>query len=135
MEKKTLFYNYLDEQKNMTQAEIDTAIREGRMDEAGFLKAKWNMYDIFKVYFDLSEKSETDPSKKSELFLAKTSDLTANWRKSLESAQKHNDSAKIVVEEQKLSAADAIIDTYKKIMGVNPLLAECSHFALQNKED
>ena len=117
MDKKTLFYNYLDEQKNITQNEIDTAIREDRKDEAGFLKAKWNMYDIFKVYFDLSEKNETDPAKKAELFLSKTSDLTANWKRSLENAQKHNDSAKVVIEEQKLSAADAIIAAYKEILG------------------
>lgn len=52
MDKKTLFYNYLDEQKNMTQNEIDTAIREAQKDEAGFLKAKWNsLYDIHPRYY------------------------------------------------------------------------------------
>ena len=73
---------------------------------------------------------------RAELFLSKTSDLTANWKRSLENAQKHNDSAKVVIEEQKLSAADAIIAAYKEInKEENPLLAKNSHFAPQNKEE
>ena len=54
----------------------------------------------------------------------------------LKNAQKHNDSAKVVIEEQKLSAADAIIAAYKEInKEENPLLAKSSHFAPQNKEE
>lgn len=116
MDKKKQFYDYLEEQKADTQKEIETAMQENRKDEAGFLKAKGNMYDIFKAYFDVAEKAETETAKKIAFFQSKTQSLTGAWKMSLEKAKEHNDTAKIVVEEQKLAAAEEIMAAYKKIM-------------------
>lgn len=111
---KNDFFAFLDERKNATMEEVQSLAKDNRKDESNTLKAKANIYDIFKAIWGASERMAGDDFKTD--FLVRVDNICGPWEKSLEVAREHNDTAKIVIEEAKLAAVKEIknkIDLYK----------------------
>lgn len=106
------FFDFLDERKADTLQEVEKLIKEDRKDESNTLKAKANIYDIFKALWDAAEKASNDKESFKENFLKKAATIPAAWEKSLEIAKQHNDVKKIVIEEAKLSAVKEIKEKF-----------------------
>lgn len=85
---------------------------DDRKDESNLLKAKANIYDIFKAIWIAAEKTTSDKKTFKEEFLKKATQIPSAWQKSLEAAKQHNDTGKIVVEEIKLSAVCEIKEKF-----------------------
>ncbi len=118
-QKSEQFLTYLKEQQEQTNVQALALIQEERSDEASFLKAKANIYDIFATLFSVSEKqSAGDEEMLKEEFLKKAENVPQNWMKSLKLAKAHNDAAKIVMEETKLEAAEDIMKKYRELWEV-----------------
>ena len=105
---KCEFFAFLDERKNKTMSEAAALAKDDRKDESNVLKAKANIYDIFKAIWGAAEKLSKDQDSFKTAFLGKSSDIPAAWEKSLEVAKQHNDTFKIVIEEAKLAAVEEI---------------------------
>lgn len=115
-EKREVFLSYLSEQKAECLEQAAILMQDDRSDEAVFFKAKGNIYDVFITLFTVSEKmAGGDAEKRSEVFLKKADEVPASWRKSLALAREHDDVAKALMEETKLSAADDIVAKYGEL--------------------
>lgn len=106
------YIDFLDKRKADTLQDAETLLKEERKDESNILKAKANIYDIFKAIWDAAEKASTDAESFQAAFLQKAESIPAAWEKSLEIAKQHNDVAKIMIEEAKLSAVKEIKDEF-----------------------
>lgn len=113
--KEAEFIHYLDEKKQETLDESNRLAKEDRKDESNTLKAKSNIYEIFKVVWIATKKSIHEGEDLREQFLLKIENITAPWQKSLEIAKQHDDVAKIVIEEAKLSAVTEIKEQLHRI--------------------
>ena len=98
----------MDERKRMVLSEAADLAGDDRKDESNVLKAKANIYDIFKAIWGAAEKLSKDRDSFKTAFLGKASDIPAVWEKSLEAARLHNDTSKIMIEEAKLAAVEEI---------------------------
>lgn len=108
---KEEFFAFLEKRKNSTMKEALNLVKEERKDDSNTLKAKANIYDIIKAFWNAEEKKTEDKKVFLENLLEKIAMLQATWTTSLELAKQHNDVAKIVIEEAKLSAVDEIVNT------------------------
>ena len=111
MMNKEEFFAFLEERKNSTMKEALNLVKEERKDDSNTLKAKANIYDIIKAFWNAEEKKTQDKRVFLDNLLEKIAMLQATWTTSLELAKQHNDVAKIVIEEAKLSAVDEIVNT------------------------
>lgn len=111
-ELKNTFFAFLDKRKEEITKESELLAKDYRKDESNLLKAKANIYDIFKAIWDAAEKTTADKEAFKEEFLKKAALIPSAWEKSLELAKQHNDTAKIVMEETKLSAVSEIKESF-----------------------
>lgn len=94
----------LDCQKRKSLLEADE-----RNDEADFEKIRENIYQIFKTIFSVSlQAGGSDSNAVRKQFLEKLDQIPESWRESLRKAQEHGDTAKIVIEQLKLTTAEEI---------------------------
>lgn len=106
--KKEEFFTFLDKKKEETMEESRRLEKEERKDESNTLKAKANIYDIFKTVWNAVEGMTQSEEELERLFVTKIQAISTPWEKSLEAAKKHDDVEKIVIEEAKLSAVREI---------------------------
>lgn len=111
-ELKNTFFAFLDTRKEETTKESELLAKDDRKDESNLLKAKANIYDIFKSIWNAAEKTTTDQETFKGEFLKKATQIPSAWEKSLELAKQHNDIGKIVMEETKLSAVYEIKERF-----------------------
>lgn len=120
MKIKESFLDYLKKEKEDCLAREQQLIQDERKDEANICKVEYNIYDIFSTLFQSAiretEKQNGTEDMANERFLASANRIPANWKKSLEAAKEHNDTAKILVEETKMHAVDKIMKEYHKQM-------------------
>lgn len=102
------FFVFLDERKVQTLSESSELANDGRKDESNVLKAKANIYDIFRAIWSASKNTTSDKDEFKKVFEVKTDTITAPWKMSLDKAKEHNDSFKVMIEEAKLSAVSEI---------------------------
>lgn len=108
--------SFLEESKKETRQQIEELVQDGREDEARFLRASFNIYDVFGALFEASVKKangDTAVLRKEFLRLAET--VPSNWKKSLEVAKQHDDTPKILMEEAKLSTAAKIVTKFEEL--------------------
>ena len=126
METEKIFIDYLDEKVNACMEEEKRLILEDRKDEANLCKVKGNIYGIFKTLYLTSEKQARKEDKEGEelknkiysIFLAKAERIPMNWKDSYEKAKEHQDVAKILIEETKLTVVEEIKTMFYKIREV-----------------
>lgn len=111
------FHSFIALKKEETQKMVEALVADDRADEAKFLKAKANIYDVFGTLFDVSVKqAKDDVVECRELFLKKAEMVPQNWKKSLEAAKAHDDVEKIMMEETKLSTAEEIVEKFEELV-------------------
>lgn len=106
MDKKA-FFDFLDTRKTAVMAEAKALADDDRKDESNILKAKANIYDIFKAMYGACER---DGAVTKDSLCAVAERIYSPWEKSLAAAQEHGDTAKVLIEEAKLSAVKEVID-------------------------
>ncbi len=114
------YFEFLDTRKQQTMSEVLDLIKDDRKDESNVLKAKANIYDIFKALWNAAKNTSTDMESFKEVFLNKASAIPSAWeaslqKASLQKAREHNDTFKILIEEAKLAAAS---EAKEKFMGM-----------------
>lgn len=112
---RKIFFEFLDERKTAVLKESEDLKLEERKDESNTLKAKANIYDIFKALWDASTKGVSDMQEFQTEFMKKATQIPATWEKSLEVAKAHDDAGKIMIEEAKLAAVAEIKEKFKSI--------------------
>lgn len=113
---KNEFFAFLDERRNQTMSEAADLAGDDRKDESNVLKAKANIYDIFKAIWEAAEKLAENQDSFKTAFLEKASIIPAAWEKSLEVAKQHNDTSKIMIEEAKLAAVEEIKGKFEQLL-------------------
>lgn len=117
---KTVIENmnkFLEQRKAEVLEEAARLIADERKDESNFLKAKANIYDVFKALLGASYKAAcNDKNAFYADFKKRAETVPAVWRKSLEEASRHGDTKKVLTEEAKLSAADEIIAKFDELI-------------------
>ncbi|CRZ33972.1 hypothetical protein DFR55_10863 [Herbinix hemicellulosilytica] len=116
---KTVIENmnkFLEQRKAEVLEEAARLIADERKDESNFLKAKANIYDVFKALLGASSKACNDKNAFYADFKKRAETVPAVWRKSLEEASRHGDTKKVLTEEAKLSAADEIIAKFDELI-------------------
>lgn len=115
-QKKEQFLTYLKQQNEECNIKARVLIEEERSDEAAFLKAKANIYDVFATLFTVSDKQAAgDEQKLKEEFIKKATNVPQSWKKSYELAKEHDDAEKILMEETKLAAVEDIMAKYREV--------------------
>ena len=107
------YFEFLDTRKQQTMTEVLDLIKDDRKDESNVLKAKANIYDIFKALWNAAKNTSTDMESFKEAFLNKASAIPSAQETSLQKAREHNDTFKILIEEAKLEATS---DAKEKFM-------------------
>jgi len=108
---------YLEQRKAEVLEESLKLAADGRVDESNFLKARANIYDVFKALLGASFKiAGNDRDAFIADFKKRTETVPAAWKKSLEAALKYGDDKKILIEKAKLSAADEIAAKFEELM-------------------
>ena len=115
MEKIEAFTEFLKDRKTEVLAEVSALAAENKKDESNVLKAKANIYDISKAFFDVAVKNADEASLKDE-FLNRFSAVTRQWEASLEQAKAHEDAYKILIEEAKFEAVDEIKEKAEELL-------------------
>lgn len=67
------YFEFLDTRKQQTMTEVLDLIKDDRKDESNVLKAKANIYDIFKDLWNAAKNTSTDMESFKEAFLNKAS--------------------------------------------------------------
>lgn len=109
------FNEYLDQRREAVLQEAVALKNEDRVDESNILKAKSNMYDIFKSLCKVSVQSSADKEQLKKEFMKKATIIPAAWEKALETAKAHEDVEKIMIEEAKLSAVAEIKEKFEEL--------------------
>ncbi|HHY65223.1 MAG TPA: hypothetical protein GX501_09270 [Clostridiaceae bacterium] len=110
-------YKFLERRKAEVLEEASKLAADRRNDESNFLKAKANIYDVFKALLNVSCKAAgNDRDTFYADFKKRAETVPEAWRKSLEAAARYGDDARILTEKAKLSAVDEIIDKFNKLM-------------------
>lgn len=116
MEKYEQWAQFIDDGKLKHKSEIEVLEKDERSDEAKFLKAGLNIYDVFNSLFETSRKqSKENEALMISMFENLSKKVPENWVKSLELAKAHDDTEKILIEEAKLNVAKACIDKFREI--------------------
>ena len=89
------YFEFLDTRKQQTMTEVLDLIKDDRKDESNVLKAKANIYDIFKALWNA---------------------IPSAWETSLQKAREHNDTFKILIEEAKLEAASDVKEKFMEMV-------------------
>ena len=114
-EQEKSFFEFLDMRKTQTLSEALVLEKDDRKDEGNILKAKANIYDIFRAIWGAAKNSTQDIDSFQECFVKKAQDIPAAWEDSLKKARENNDSHKILIEEAKLSAVAEIREKYASL--------------------
>lgn len=102
------FFEFLDTRKQEVLSEAAALVKDDRKDESNILKAKANIYDIFKALWTASKNTTSDMDGFKAAFLNKAAAIPSAWEVSLAKAKEHNDTFKVLIEEAKLSAVAEI---------------------------
>ncbi|WP_026651566.1 hypothetical protein [Butyrivibrio proteoclasticus] len=107
---------YMEGAQAETKAKIDALVADDRADEARAYRAALNIYDVFTALILASAKEANgDEAIMVEKFKKLSTNIPAQWRASLAKAKEHDDAEKIMIEEAKLSVADAIIAKFNEL--------------------
>lgn len=108
------FMEFINQKVTACQHQEQSLIAENRKDEANLYRVKCNIYDIFRTLLQVSATQEQQSIESLYASFEKKAEMVpANWRISYEKAKEHNDVAKILIEEAKLSAANEVMAYYK----------------------
>lgn len=125
---ETNYLNYIDENLEKIQKNINNLASENRNDEANLEKAKVNICNIFKTLFNVDKnqvKTQKNLNEKETLnlfctsFLKRFDTIPNNWRSSLENAKNNGDTLNQVIEETKLAVADKLKDKFIEISKIS----------------
>lgn len=125
---ETNYLNYIDENLEKIQKNINNLASENRNDEANLEKVKANIYNIFKTLFNVDKnqvKTQKNLNEKETLnlfctsFLKRFDTIPNNWRSSLENAKNNGDTLNQVIEETKLAVADKLKDKFIEISKIS----------------
>lgn len=108
-EKRKEFLDFLNDRKVAVLAEVKALAEEGRTDDSNILKAKANIYDIAKAFFETVTKAASEGAEK-EAFLKAFGRVTGQWEATYEQAKAHDDSRQVLIEEAKFQAVAEIKD-------------------------
>lgn len=114
-ELKNEFFAFLENARQNALEEAETLTKDDRKDEGNILKAKANIYDIFKAIWNAADGMADDKESFCEAFRKKAEMIPSAWVTSLEKAKEHNDTHKILIEEAKLSAVSEIKDKFNSL--------------------
>ena len=114
-ELKNEFFAFLDNARQNALEEAETLTKDDRKDEGNILKAKANIYDIFKAIWNAADGMADDKESFREAFRKKAEMIPSAWVTSLEKAKEHNDTHKILIEEAKLSAVSEIKEKFNSL--------------------
>ncbi len=96
-------------------------IADERKDEAVFEKIRANVYNIFRTILRVAvETCGEDTGKVHDFFLVRIDQIPASWSAACKTAKKHDDAAKVQVEEIKLAVVQEIRAEFTKIWEENP---------------
>lgn len=115
MDKEKLFFDFLDTRKSEVLEEAKALMQDDRRDESNVLKAKANIYDIFRALWSASKKMAADEDSFRAAFEQKIVLIPAPWEASLEKAKENNDVTKVMIEEAKLSAVAEVREKVKDL--------------------
>ena len=113
-EKRNEFLTYLNDRKMQVNAEVKALAEDGRTDDSNILKAKANIYDIAKAFFDNVTKGASEGSEK-EAFLKAFGRVTGQWEATYEKAKAFGDDRQVLVEEAKFSAVTEIKEKLEEL--------------------
>ena len=95
---------YLQENASQSRAEAARLDQDNRQDEAKLAKIRANVYDIFASVLQVAARQE-DPE---GFFRDRLQSIPANWAKTLEKAQAHDEIDAIWIEQTKLDTVSKI---------------------------
>lgn len=113
MEKE--FFEFLDMKRQETLSESMKLEKDDRKDESNILKAKANIYEIYKSLWNAAKNISAEQEGFVEAYHHKTATIPAVWKASLEKAKDNNDTYKILIEEAKLSAVAEINEKFARM--------------------
>jgi len=107
---------FMANEKQKTQLQIDNLIADDREDEAKAYRAALNIYDVFTSLIDVPFKQAAgDERAFIDGFKKLSVNVSMQWRNSLSKAKEHDDAEKIMIEEAKLKVADSIIEKFDEL--------------------
>lgn len=115
MNKEKEFFDFLDNRKQEVLNEAQALKLDDRKDESNVLKAKANIYDIFRAIWTASKAMAKDDNSFKEIFDNKVSLIPAQWEASLVKAKENGDVTKVMIEEAKLSAVAEVREKIKEL--------------------
>lgn len=113
---KKEFFCFLDARRDAVLKDASLFALNNRKDESNVLKARSNIYDIFKALWNASEKEAKDIDSFKAALNTKVINIPAQWEKSLEEARKYDDTRLIMVEEAKLEAVKEIREKINELL-------------------
>ena len=106
------FIAYLDRKIEEGRAETAGLQAEGRRDDAGFMKAHTNIYEVCRTFtLALADR----PGAGIGALKAQTERFRTEWSAALERAKEHGDARGTAVEEAKLSALEDVIAHLREV--------------------
>ena len=112
---------YLDAAITRCAEQEKALIADERKDEAIFEKIRANVYNIYRTILGVAiQNCGGDTDKIREFFMKQINHIPASWNASYEIAKKHNDAAKVQIEEIKLAVVEEIKTEFTKIWEGNP---------------
>lgn len=117
MEKRIEEYKeFLAKREEETKQEVARLVSDDRGDDARFLRAKANIYDIFKSLCDASFKQAAGNEKDFiTMFHQKATAIPARWEEALKKAEANEDAEKVAMEESKISAAKECAGKFEEL--------------------
>ena len=105
------FIGYLTGRIEAGRKEIAALEREGRKDDADFVKVRVNIYDICKT---VTNALISRPGAGEEAVKAQFARFRTEWGAALEKAKEHDDARNIVIGETKLEALEDVTTHFPK---------------------
>lgn len=123
---KKEYLEFSAEEADKCKKQIQLLEQEDKKDEANLEKAKLNIYGVFETLIKTSENKALNQKQMEEQdkvasfcedFLAFFEKIPANWRINYEKAKEHNNVIEYVIEENKLSVSEQLINQFNRIIG------------------
>ena len=108
------FITYLSKSAGEARAEAAALLKDGRGDDADFMKVRANIYD---VCLTVSRALLNRPGAGTGAIGAQLTRFRAEWGAALETAKRYGDVRKIAVEEIKLAALEDVIARFGEVAG------------------
>ena len=106
--------NYLDERIADCRRLRESLAADDRKDESIFEQVRENVYNIFRTVLNVGGKICASPEEAEQFFLKRTAEIPASWKTALESAEKHGETEKAMIETIKLEAAQEVTEAYRR---------------------